>query len=153
MTLGAKLLESEEKRNAVIRQAKGRALVDFFKITCAAEVNQAIENGRSTSYILPPQEIRHLFARPLSHGDRPDHENPNSEFVVEWMEIKAWAAEQQLRIVTGYTKDSLQYSTPWGKLNWMGKVDPIRPDQNKDAEVIPEKSFWESLADAVFGRR
>ena len=153
MTLGAKLLESEEKRKAEIRQAKGKALIDFFKVTCALDVSQAIANGRSTTYNLPPQEIRHLFARPLSRGELPDHENPNSEFVVEWMEIKAWATEQQLRIVTGYTKDSTEYSTPWGRLNWMGKVEPIRPDQNKDAEVIPEKTFWEGLADAVFGRR
>jgi hypothetical protein len=155
MTLGAKLLESEEQRKAAARQAKGQALIDFFKITCAAEVEAAILENRQPRWLNPPAELRHLFAARLSNNELLNHENPRSEYFVEWTEIKVWAKENGLEVAVGKSDDKLdRVVKPWNCYNWMGTLTAIRPEHENSIVVHQQpKGFWTTLADVIFGKK
>lgn len=154
MTLGAKLLENEEKRRLAAREARGKALIDFFKVTCRKEVEEAIAKNRPPQWLTPPPSIRHLFAGRLSHNDLLDHERPNSEYAVEWAEIKTWAKSEGLEVVTGYSEQRPGNPVkPWAEYNWMGRLQPIQPSPPSDIVVYRQKGFWVIILDAIFGKK
>lgn len=155
MTLGARLIESEDSRKRAAREASGRALVDFFKVTCVAEVERAIAENRPVRWINPPSELRHLFAGRLSQSSMLDHENPRSKYHVEWLEIKSWAKDNGLVVETGYLDQRPQRVTkPWAEYEWKGRLVAARQETHLEVEIYKQsKSFFTSLADAIFGKR
>lgn len=155
MTLGAKLLENEEARQDALRAARGRSLVDFFKVKCAAEVEAAILENRQPRWLNPPAELRHLFAAKLSNNELLNHENPHSEYFVEWTEIKAWAKENGLEVAVGKSDDKIdRVVKPWNSYNWMGTLKAIRPEHENPIVVYQQpKGFWTTLADVIFGKK
>lgn len=155
-TLGEQLKHNEDQRKAADRQRLGELLIDFFQVTAHDEVLAAIRENREPAWLMPPKPIRHLFAKPLWESDIADHSWGGSEFRKEWLVIKRWAREQDLKIETGYTTDSLDRgSVPWMKRNWQGRLTYAPPPPlTPIPEPQPSKTgIWTQLAICIFGRK
>lgn len=125
MTNVGKLLEQQaQDRRTTYRTAQGKLLLDFFKVTLFEEVQRALEENREPAWLVAPQEIRHLFAKPFD-GELADASNPRSEFWNEWVEIHEWSVTHGLRPLIGHTTDDTNKGNiPWDQYRWCGTLVP-----------------------------
>lgn len=135
-TIGESLKASEDqqRRERIVRRSD--MLRKFVKEDLLTALQDNITKGGSDyAPVIPPQEIRPLFAASLG-GDVPSpYESKRSAYYDVWRELDEWATSEDLFIRTGHNMSKDNYVRPWADYDWGGslgilqkpKAEPVKP--------------------------
>lgn len=140
-TIGEELKQVEDDKTRERIARRSNMLRKFVKEDLLLALRLRISEGY-TDYapVLPPKEIRRLFAAGLDYSGVAARDRKDSAYYDVWKELDEWAAGEDLSISTGINLSKDNYIRPWDDYDWGGTLRIRKPEPVKPTKPTPPAS-------------